>query len=288
MCTMVATACTEKEQEYDASGIFETTDVIVSAKGAGEITELNAEEGSQVTAGEVIGKIDIAQLQLRKEQLRATKSATASRKLSPSAQVASLRQQIANLQRERQRFQELVRDNAATQKQVDDISYQINTLQKQIDATNEQISTANSSIDKQSASIDAQILQIDDQIANYNITSPISGVVLTKYAEPGEYAAPGRALLKVANINDMKLRAYVTADQLTGLKLGQKVTVFADSGTDERKAYEGTITWISDKAEFTPKTIQTRAERANLVYAIKISVTNDGLIKRGMYGDVKF
>ncbi len=288
MCAVATTACTEKEQEWDATGIFETTDVIVSAKGAGEITELNVEEGTQVSAGEVIGKIDAAQLQLQKEQLRATKSATASRKLSQSAQVASLRQQIANLQRERQRFQELVRDNAATQKQVDDITYQISTLQKQIDATNEQISTANSSIDKQSASIDAQILQIDDKIADNNITSPISGVVLSKYAEQGEYTTPGKALLKVANISDMKLRAYVTAEQVTTLKLGQKVTVFADSGTDERKAYEGTITWISDKAEFTPKTIQTRAERANLVYAIKISVTNDGLIKRGMYGDVKF
>ena len=182
----------------------------------------------------------------------------------------------------------MVKTNAATQKQLDDINYQIQVLEKQLSATAEQISSSNSSLSHQSIGIEAQLAQIEDQIKNSIIVSPIKGTVLTKYAEPGEYAAPGRALFKVANVEDMKLRAYITADQLTGLKIGQQVKVYADQGKDDRKEYDGTVTWISDKAEFTPKTIQTRDERANLVYAIKVSVKNDGMIKKGMYGEVKF
>lgn len=170
---------------------------------------------------------------------------------------------------------------------MDDIGYQIATLQKQVAATGEQLTTANRSIDGQLAGLDAQICQVEDQMRQAVITSPIKGTVLSKYAEAGEFAVPGRALFKVADVSEMKLRAYVTADLLTSLRIGQKVRVYADQGTDGRKEYEGTVAWISDEAEFTPKTIQTRDERSNLVYAVKISVRNDGLIKRGMYGDVK-
>lgn len=281
------TACGDKDAEYDASGVFETTEVIVSAKGTGEIVSLNIEEGQTVKADQLLGELDMTQLTLKRQQLNAGKDAAASRRLDTGRQVASLRQQIANLKSEQARFKALLNDGAATQKQVDDIGYQIATLQKQLAATNEQVSTANQSIDGQSAGFDAQISQVDDMMRQARITSPIDGVILSKYAERGEYAVPGRALFKVGDVSDMKLRAYVTAEQLTGLKIGQKVTVYADQGTKGRKAYEGTVSWISSEAEFTPKTIQTRDERSNLVYAIKIAVKNDGLIKRGMYGDVK-
>lgn len=281
------TACGDKDAEYDASGVFETTEVIVSAKGTGEIVSLNIEEGQTVKADQPLGELDMTQLTLKRQQLDAGKDAAASRRLDTGRQVASLRQQIANLQSEQVRFKALLKDGAATQKQVDDIGYQIATLKKQLAATNEQVSTANQSIDGQSAGFDAQISQVDDMMRQARITSPISGIILSKYAERGEYAVPGRALFKVGDVSDMKLRAYVTAGQLTGLKIGQKVTVYADQGTKGRKEYEGTVSWISSEAEFTPKTIQTRDERSNLVYAIKIAVKNDGLIKRGMYGDVK-
>lgn len=287
MAAALLTACGNNNGDYDASGIFETTEVIVSARGTGEIMSLNIEEGQTVKAGQSLGELDMTQLVLKKQQLHAGKDAATSRKLDIARQVASLRQQIANLQSEQARFKALLKDGAATQKQVDDIGYQIATLQKQLAATNEQVSTANRSIDGQSAGFEAQIGQVDDMMRQAVITSPINGVILSKYAEAGEFAVPGRALFKVANVSDMKLRAYVTADLLTGLKIGQKVKVYADQGANGRKEYEGTVSWMSSEAEFTPKTIQTRDERSNLVYAIKITVRNDGLIKRGMYGDVK-
>lgn len=287
MAAALLTACGNNNGDYDASGIFETTEVIVSARGTGEIMSLNIEEGQTVKTGQSLGQLDTMQLVLKKQQLHAGKDAAISRKLDIARQVASLRQQIANLQSEQARFKALLKDGAATQKQVDDIGYQIATLQKQLAATNEQVSTANRSIDGQSAGFEAQIGQVDDMMRQAVITSPINGVILSKYAEAGEFAVPGRALFKVADVSDMKLRAYVTADLLTGLKIGQKVKVYADQGANGRKEYEGTVSWISSEAEFTPKTIQTRDERSNLVYAIKITVRNDGLIKRGMYGDVK-
>lgn len=287
MAAALLTACGNNNGDYDASGIFETTEVIVSARGTGEIMSLNIEEGQTVKTGQSLGQLDTMQLVLKKQQLHAGKDAATSRKLDIARQVASLRQQIANLQSEQARFKALFKDGAATQKQVDDIGYQIATLQKQLAATNEQVSTANRSIDGQSAGFEAQIGQVDDMMRQAVITSPINGVILSKYAEAGEFAVPGRALFKVADVSDMKLRAYVTADLLTGLKIGQKVKVYADQGANGRKEYEGTVSWISSEAEFTPKTIQTRDERSNLVYAIKITVRNDGLIKRGMYGDVK-
>lgn len=287
MAAALLTACGNNNGDYDASGIFETTEVIVSARGTGEIMSLNIEEGQTVKTGQSLGQLDTMQLVLKKQQLHAGKDAATSRKLDIVRQVASLRQQIANLQSEQARFKALLKDGAATQKQVDDIGYQIATLQKQLAATNEQVSTANRSIDGQSAGFEAQIGQVDDMMRQAVITSPINGVILSKYAEAGEFAVPGRALFKVADVSDMKLRAYVTADLLTGLKIGQKVKVYADQGANGRKEYEGTVSWISSEAEFTPKTIQTRDERSNLVYAIKITVRNDGLIKRGMYGDVK-
>lgn len=284
---LVFASCGNKDADYDASGVFETTEVIVSSRGTGEIVSLNVEEGQTVAANQPLGELDMTQLVLKKQQLNAGKDAATSRRLNTATQVAALRQQIANLKQEEARFMALLNDGAATQKQVDDIGYQIATLQRQLSAANEQVSTANQSIDGQSAGFDAQIGQVDDMMQQAVITSPIDGTILSKYAEAGEFAVPGRALFKVADVSDMKLRAYITADQLTGLKIGQKVKVYADQGENGRKEYDGTVSWISSEAEFTPKTIQTRDERSNLVYAIKITVHNDGLIKRGMYGDVK-
>lgn len=284
---LIFASCVNKDADYDASGVFETTEVIVSSRGTGEIVSLNVEEGQAVAANQPLGALDMTQLVLKKQQLNAGKDAATSRRLNTATQVAALRQQIANLKQEEARFMALLNDGAATQKQVDDIGYQIATLQRQLSAANEQVSTANQSIDGQSAGFDAQIGQVDDMMQQAVITSPINGIILSKYAEAGEFAVPGRALFKVADVSDMKLRAYITADQLTGLKIGQKVKVYADQGENGRKEYDGTVSWISSEAEFTPKTIQTRDERSNLVYAIKITVHNDGLIKRGMYGDVK-
>lgn len=284
----ILTSCGNSNGDYDASGIFETTEVIVSAKGNGEIIRLDIEEGQDVVQNRTLGYIDTTLLTLKRRQIVASRWATDSKVLDKSQQLATIRQQIAIQQRERNRYEALVKTNAATRKQLDDINYQIDVLTKQLAATEEQISSQNSSLNNQSVGIKAQLAQIDDQIANSIISSPIRGTILTKYAEQGEYAAPGRALFKVANVSDMKLRAYITADQLTTLKIGQRVKVYADQGKDNRKEYSGTVTWISDKAEFTPKTIQTRDERANLVYAVKVAVKNDGLIKKGMYGEVKF
>jgi len=281
-------SCTSNENEYDASGVFETTEVIVSAKGTGEIMSFAIEEGQEVKAYQYIGSIDTTQLVLKNRQLEANLHATKDKTLDENRQVASLRQQIANLQKEKKRFAALYASDAGTKKQVDDIDYQIEVLQRQIAATEEQISSNNKSIDSQVASIRAAQAQTNDQLNNSIITSPIAGTILNKYVEQGEYATAGKPLFKVANMKVMKLRAYVTAPQLTTLKIGQQVTVYADYGEKDSKAYKGTVEWISDKAEFTPKTIQTRDERANLVYAVKIAVSNDGLIKRGMYGNVKF
>lgn len=281
------TSCGNDDAKYDASGVFETTEVTVSARVAGEIKALVAEEGQNVEAGEPLGEVDMAQLVLKKRQMEAGRNAALSRKLSTERQVSALGQQIANMESERARFEALLKDGAATRKQVDDIGYQIATLERQLMAAREQVVAANESIDGQTASYDAQIGQVEEMMRQAVIESPIDGVVLAKYAEAGEYAAAGRALFKVGDIRIMKLRAYVGAGQVTRLSIGQKVRVYADEGMESRREYEGTIAWISSEAEFTPKTIQTRDERSNLVYAIKISVENDGLIKRGMYGDVK-
>ena len=285
---LVLGACTSQEEQYDASGIFEITEVIVSAKGTGELQSFQVEEGQAVRQGEVLGWIDTLQLSLKDRQLAASLLATESKRLDEKRQVAHLRQQIENLQREKERFTTLLNAKATTAKQVDDIDYQIKVLQNQLVATQEQINSSNSSLSRQSESIQAQRAQLEDQIRNAMISSPITGTVLTKYAEQGEFVVPGKALFKVADVSQMKLRAYITADQLTQLQIGQAVAVYADRGTTDRKRYAGRVVWIADKAEFTPKTIQTRNERANLVYAVKIAVENDGFIKRGMYGEVRF
>lgn len=286
--SFVLSACGNNDIPYDASGVFETTEVIVSAQATGELLSFTVEEGMNVKADEKLGYVDTLQLALKKKQLTATLAATDSKWLDEKRQSASLRQQIINLERERKRFGDLLEADAATEKQVDELDYQIDVLKRQLSATEEQLNSHNKSLDGQCLSLEAQLAQLENQIEKSVVSSPVSGTVISKYAEPGEFVQPGKSLFKVANLEKMKLRIYITADQLTMLKIGQKVKVYADKGKDERQEYEGVVSWISDKAEFTPKTIQTRDERANLVYAVKVSVRNDGFIKRGMYGDVKF
>lgn len=308
-------ACGNKEKEYDATGTFEATEVTVSAKSSGELKLFDVTEGAQVENGTVVGRIDAFQLQLKKEQLEtsrgqlnaskrqlaASRNANNSRQLDLEKQLSSIRQQIANAQRERQRFTELVNDGAVPRKQLDDINYQIKVLERQLEATSDQIRSNNASlkdqsagigaqmdgIDAQAAGLEAQIRQIDDQIANTEITAPLTGTILEKYAELGEFVTTGKPLFKIADTQNMYLRAYVTSAQLQHIKLGQKVKVFADYGDGEMKAYDGTISWISSRSEFTPKTILTDDERADLVYAVKVAFKNDGFVKIGMYGRTK-
>jgi len=295
-------ACGNKEKEYDATGTFEATEVTVSAKATGELKTFNISEGQAVEQGALVGSIDAYQLQqtseqleAQKRQLGATRSATDSRRLDLEKQLSSISQQIANAQRERQRFAELVADGAVPKKQLDDINYQIKVLERQREATRDQIRSNNASLAEQSKGIGAQIdglnaqqRQIADQIANAQVKAPIAGTVLEKYVEQGEFVAIGKPLFKMADVQNMYLRAYVTSSQLKDLKIGQKVTVFADYGDKEKKTYEGTVAWISSRSEFTPKTILTDDERADLVYAVKISIKNDGFAKIGMYGEVRF
>ena len=302
MISFVLAACGNKEKEYDATGTFEATEVTVSAKATGELKSFDISEGQTVEQGAVVGSIDAYQLQqtseqleAQKRQLGATRSATDSRRLDLEKQLSSINQQIANAQRERQRFTELVADGAVPKKQLDDINYQIKVLERQREATRDQIRSNNASLAEQSKGIGAQIdglnaqqRQIADQIANAQVKAPIAGTVLEKYVEQGEFVAIGKPLFKMADVQNMYLRAYVTSSQLKDLKIGQKVTVFADYGDKQKKTYEGTIAWISSRSEFTPKTILTDDERADLVYAVKVAIKNDGFVKIGMYGEVKF
>ncbi|MCL1937288.1 MAG: HlyD family efflux transporter periplasmic adaptor subunit [Candidatus Azobacteroides sp.] len=285
---LILSACGNKNGLSDASGVFETTEVIVSAQANGELITFDVTEGQQLEANKQIGYIDTTQLYLKKMQLLGSRKAVESRQYNVARQIASIQQQIATQKTEQKRFENLVKSNAATQKQLDDINAQIAILEKQLAAQTETVENSNRSISGESSGLIMQIAQIDDQIQKSLIASPINGTVLSKYAEQGEWAVQGKSLFKVADIEKMKLRVYITADQLTSLKIGQAVEVYADQGKSDRKEYPGTVIWISDKAEFTPKTIQTRDERANLVYAVKIAVTNDGYIKRGMYGEVKW
>lgn len=288
LLVLLAASCVEGNKAYDASGVFESTEVTVSAEGNGKILSLDIQEGDRLEAGQIVGCIDTVQLHLSEVQLEASRRAVGSGWLDISRQIAALESQIGKQRQELDRFTKLEKAGASNRKQVEDIQAQIETLERQLAAQKESLNSSNRNVSGQADALEAQIEQIRDRIRKCVITSPVAGTVLAKYSEAGEFAALGRALFKVADIDNIRLRAYITAEQLTALKLGQQVRVFADQGSSGRKEYAGTLIWISDKAEFTPKTIQTRDERANLVYAVKIAVENDGLIKLGMYGDIKF
>ena len=285
--TTLLLSCTKTGDEYDAAGTFESTEVIVSAENSGKIQDLNIEEGQVLKQNQLVGTIDSTQLYLKKEQLLSSGKALQSRRPNVQKQIAAIQEQIENANKERRRVENLLKANAANQKQLDDIKAQIAVLEKQLDAQKTTLETSNQGITDETKGVSIQVAQIEDMLSKCKIISPIEGTVLVKYAEAGEIAMPGKALFKIADTNNMVLRAYLTGDQLTKLKIGEKIRVFADFGESNMREYEGTLTWISSKSEFTPKTIQTRDERANLVYATKIKVKNDGYIKIGMYGNIK-
>ena len=290
LCSLLAlfSACGNGAPKYDATGTFETTEVLVSAEASGRLLYFDIEEGMLLKAGEEVGVVDTVQLYLKKLQLEASLKSVEEQRPDILKQVAATKEQISAAQRERNRVANLLKVGAGNQKQLDDAEDQLEVLRKQLVAQNSTLSNSHQSLTWQSSSVGIQVAQVEDQLKKCHITSPITGTVLAKYAEAGELTAMGTPLFKVADTEQMYLRAYITSEQLSQVKLGQKVTVFSDYGTDEHKQYPGVVTWISDTSEFTPKTILTKNERANLVYAVKIAVHNDGLLKIGMYGGVEF
>lgn len=290
LCSLLAlfSACGNGAPKYDATGTFETTEVLVSAEASGRLLYFDIEEGMLLKAGEEVGVVDTVQLYLKKLQLEASLKSVEEQRPDILKQVAATKEQISAAQRERNRVANLLKVGAANQKQLDDAEDQLEVLRKQLVAQNSTLSNSHQSLTWQSSSVGIQVAQVEDQLKKCHITSPITGTVLAKYAEAGELTAMGTPLFKVADTEQMYLRAYITSEQLSQVKLGQKVTVFSDYGTDEHKQYPGVVTWISDTSEFTSKTILTKNERANLVYAVKIAVHNDGLLKIGMYGGVEF
>lgn len=283
---LISMSCGNRNGAFDATGTFEATEVIVSAEATGRLIAFNAEEGLTLKANQQIGFIDSTQLYLRKLQLLENIRAVESKRPDISTQIAALEAQIASAQTEKLRVENLLKANAANQKQLDDVNTQLSVSQKQLDAQRSTLSKTSTGVGGESEALRIQVVQLEDQLQKCKVTSPINGILLVKYAEQGEFVPTGKALFKIADVEHMSLRAYITSGQLSQIKLGQKVKVFIDYGDKDRKEYSGTIAWISNKAEFTPKTIQTKDERANLVYAVKIAVQNDGLIKIGMYGEV--
>lgn len=280
------TACQEVA-EYDAQGTFEATEVTLSAESNGKILHFDVNEGDIVQSGVVIGAIDSIQLFQQRKQLIAQQAALLNSRPDKEKQVAAIKQQIATANRELQRVESLLGDGAATSKQRDDIKAQINLLQDQLSATLSTLDKNTSSINNNATALEAQIAALDDLLSKCRIISPINGTVLVKYAQAGELATIGKPLMKVADLSQIYLRAYFTSDQLAHLNLGNEVTVTADFGGDQRYDYKGKVAWISSESEFTPKTIQTKDTRANLVYAVKIAVKNDGRLKVGLAGEVK-
>lgn len=294
------TGCKSNDDKADASGTFEADEVIVSSEIAGKILSFDIEEGQTIQQNKVVGVIDAENLVLQKEQVEASIKALQQKTTDVNPQIELLRDQLsvqksqlATLQRERNRIVNLLKQDAATGKQLDDINAQIDILKKQMNVTSQQmnvqkstISTQNRSVLSESQPLAKRAEQLNDQIKRANITNPQNGTVITKYVEAGEITSPGKALYKVADLSTLTLRAYISGSQLSEIKIGQQVKVRVDKGKDEYKEFTGTITWISDKAEFTPKTIQTKDERANLVYATKVKVKNDGYLKIGMYGEM--
>jgi len=299
---LLNTACNNNKIQTDASGVFESDEVIVSAEQNGKLLSFPIREGDTLAKGAIIGQIDMSNTQLQKQQIEASIAALRQKTTNPTPQIDLIRRQLAVQQsqldqqlREKTRTENLLKADAATQKQLDDINSSIDQLQKQIAVSKQQIALDNSNISTQNRTIyseqgplEKSAAQIQDLIDKGRVINPLKGTVLIKYALQGEMTTTGKALYKIANLDTLTLRAYVTGSQLTQVRLGQPVKVYTDQGSDKYKEYPGEVFWISDKSEFTPKTIQTRDERANLVYAVKIRVKNDGYLKLGMYGEAKF
>ena len=283
----VLASCGSNEKEYDATGTFEATEVTVAAEQSGTLMMFDVNEGDSLVLGKEVGLVDTTQIWLKIQQAGATKAVYQSQKPDMEKQIAVTRQQLAKARQDQQRYKELVADGAAPSKMLDDATNQVAVLQKQLDAQISSLSTQLSTLNSQVSTVDVQVSQLKDQLQKCHITTPIKGTVLEKYVEKGEFVAVGKPLFKMADTDQMFIRAYVTSAQLKDIKVGQKAKVFADYGDGQKKEYEGTVSWISSRSEFTPKTIQTDDERADLVYALKVAIKNDGYVKIGMYGEVK-
>lgn len=280
--------CSNGNGDFDATGTFESEEIIVSSEAMGKLVMFQVEEGMQLEQNQIVGIVDTTQLHLKKKQLLSSITAVLSKQPDISAQLAALQQQIETAEIEKKRIENLVKLDAATTKQLDDINSQLEVLNKQYTAAKSSLTITKQGLQSETLPLIAQVEQIEDQIKKSYITNPIDGTVLTRYAKLDEITSNGKALYKIADLSGMTLRAYVDGDQLGQIKLGQKVKVYIDKGEGDQKEMSGEIYWVSSKAEFTPKTIQTKDERANLVYAIKVKVINDGYLKIGMYGEVKF
>ena len=281
LTAIILISCNKNSEKADAYGNFEATEITVSSESNGKIEFLNVEEGAQLIKGSLVGLIDTLQLHYNREQLKASIETVQSKSTSVLSQINVLNEQLKTAKIEQTRIQNMYAENAATKRQIDEIDGKVKVIEKQISS----VQTQNASILNEIKSIKVQIEKLDDQIKKSKISNPVDGTVLTKYAEPSEITAFGKPLYKIANLNEMELRVYVTETQLAQIKIGQKVTVAIDADNDTKK-YEGNITWISAQAEFTPKVIQTKEERANLVYAVKVAVKNDGSLKIGMPAEV--
>lgn len=284
LCTLIS--C-QNNKKYDATGIFEATTVTVSSETNGKLISFTVEEGDSVTMGQQVGLVDTTLLSLQQKQLMSQQSAVEKSSPDIAAQVAALRTQIAHQQNECDRIARLLAGGAATMKQSDDANAQLATLHGQLEGLLSTLDKDRSSITESASALQYQREQIEEQIRKSNIVAPITGTILQKYAEQGEYATPGRPLFKMANLDNIYLRSYFTASQLANITIGQEVTVIADFGGDKQYEYPGKIIWIAKESEFTPKSIQTQDTRANLVYAVKIAVSNDGRLKLGQYGEVR-
>ena len=284
---LMMAACGGNEKAYDATGTFEATETTVYAEQSGALLTFSVNEGDMIEAGKEVGLIDTTQTWLKIQQMAATKEVYQSQKPDMERQIAATRQQLSKAQQDEQRYRELVADGAAPSKMLDDASSQVKVLQKQLDAQISSLSTSTRSLDKQTVAANVQIEQLRDMLRKCHIVTPTKGTVLEKYVERGEFVAIGKPLFKIADTEQMFMRAYVTSAQLQNIKIGQKVKVFADYGDGQKKAYDGTVSWISSRSEFTPKTILTDDERADLVYAVKVAIKNDGYVKIGMYGELK-
>lgn len=283
---LLLAACSQKN-DYDATGIFEATTVTLSAETPGKIVSMPVEEGDSIARGAVIAVIDTTLLTLQRDQLRSQQEAAESTTPDIAAQAASLRTQIAHQEGEVARLRRLIADGATTQKQLDDAEALLRSLRGQLDALLSTLGKNRSSVSGNAKALNYQREQIVEQIVKSTVEAPISGTILSKYAEQGEYTSPGKPLVKMADLSKIYLRAYFTASQLADIRLGQEVTVIADFGGDKLVEYPGTISWIADESEFTPKSIQTSDTRSNLVYAAKVTVRNDGRLKLGQYGEVR-
>lgn len=285
---LLMAACNTSQPTFDASGSFEAEEIIISAEATGILKELKIEEGQKLKAGEMIGYVDSIQLYLKKKQMEAQIGALLSKRPDVSVQLAALQEQLTTAEKEKTRIVNLLKGDAATSKQLDDINANIEVIKKQIDAQKSSLNITSESINKDAESLNIQVQQFNDQLEKCKIINPINGTVLSKYAEQNEMAMTGKALYKIADLSTIILRTYISGNQLPQVKINQKVRVSTDDGKGGFKEAEGTIIWISDKAEFTPKTIQTKDERANMVYSTKIKIANDGSYKIGMYGEIKF